>query len=132
MSSKSIQDKEVDLFNKLLMDLNNLLFQSQEWLFKYPVIKEMVLNNYLMCNESENLNQLRSNLETSMKTLNFDHVMQPKILKIFKVPYLEIIKLNLQYLYIPQEIDIVFEKLEEFRRENANITDQIMDAIGSC
>ena len=67
-----------------------------------------------------------------MKTLNFDHVMQPKILKIFKVPYLEIIKLNLQYLYIPQEIDIVFEKLEEFRRENANITDQIMDAIGSC
>ena len=132
MSSKSIQDKEVDLFNKLLMDLNNLLFQSQEWLVKYPVIKDMVLNNYLTCNESSDLNQLRINLEKSMKNLNFDHVMQPEILKIFKVPYLEIIKLNLQYLYIPQEIDIVFEKLEEFRRENANVTDQIMDAIGSC
>ena len=132
MSSKSIQDKEVDLFNKLLIDLNNLFFESTEWLVKYPVIQEMVLNNYLTCNESEDLNQLRNNLEKSMKTLNFDHVMQPKILKIFKVPYLEIIKLNLQYLYIPQEIDIVFEKLEEFRRENADITDQIMDAIGSC
>ena len=43
MSSKSIQDKEVDLFNKLLMDLNNLFFESTEWLVKYPVIQEMVL-----------------------------------------------------------------------------------------
>ena len=132
MSSKSIQDKEVDLFNKLLMDLNNLLFQSQEWLVKYPVIQEMVLNNYLICNESENLNQLRSNLETSMNTLNFEHVKKSDILKIFKLPYLEILKLNLQYLYIPQEIDIVFEKLEEFRNENISLTNQIMDAVGSC
>ena len=132
MSSKSIQDKEVKLFNKLLADLNNLLFESTEWLCKYPLIEKMVLNNYLTCNESEDLNQLRNNLEKSMKNLDFDHVMQPKILKIFKVPYLEIIKLNLQYLYIPHEIDIVFEKLEKFRRENAETTDQIMDAIGSC
>lgn len=132
MSSKSIQDQEVDLFNKLLVDLNNLLFQSQDWLVKYPVIQEMVLNNYLICSESKNLNQLRSNLETSMKTLDFDHDKKDDILKIFKLPYLEILKLNLQYLYIPQEIDIVFEKLNEFRNENISLTNQIMDAVGSC
>lgn len=132
MSSKSIQDQEVDLFNRLLIVINNQFIESQDWITKYPVVQELVQNNYFMCCESKDINQLRINLETSMKTLDFDHDKKDDILKIFKLPYLEILKLNLQYLYIPQEIDIVFEKLNEFRNENISLTNQIMDAVGSC
>jgi hypothetical protein len=132
MSFKSIYDQEVDLYDRLLIVINNQFIESQSWITNYPVVHELVQNNYLICCESKDLNQLRVNLETSMKTLDFDHEKKTDILKIFKLPYLEILKLNLQYLYIPQEIAIVFEKLEEFRRENINLTNNIMGAVGSC
>ena len=132
MSFKSIYDQEVDLFDRLLIVINNQFIESQSWITNYPVVQELVQTNYLICCESKDLNQLRVNLETSMKTLDFDHQKKDDILKIFKLPYLEIVKLNLQYLYIPQEIAIVFEKLEEFRIDNINLTNNNMGAVGSC
>ena len=137
VSKKNSKTEPISLKNPLMAGFPNHSFDKWKNILlknNYSIIK-IEQDRHGVKDPKREITEIISpgvNLETSMKTLDFDHEKKADILKIFKLPYLEIVKLNLQYLYIPQEIAIVFEKLEEFRRENINLTNNIMGAVGSC
>ena len=127
-----MKSQRLELHKKLIKEINQNLIELLVSITDINVLTHLNLN-IGKCNKSKNIKELRNILEEIIDNMLLsEQKYNTNIYNIFKNPLKEIIKYNLQYWYDKNDINFIFNKLDECNEEYYRKVYQSIEAIGSC